>query len=349
MRPRATWPLCLAVTVAGCQNEAAESDPRFDPPTVIAHAQCDATATEPPLSTDCAGSFPGGVFTWAETSACHFTHEGCRTGHRQEICQEGKSLAFPDCAPTAEVSGFGSRVEDADLGGDGDLVFDICPEAQAVILDPSSTPPRIAARELRAAASFAVMDGRMHIEVQSCRFCRGTWEFPEAPGTTFDNDVHDGDRVAASGNWVVDAPQHEGWSEIHEATAIAVVRTLPPAPGGLPNAVSYILVNAFFVDSPDQRDDLVLDVRVPTPAESLDASFAARLACTVDPPLLQRGCPCATPAGVHVDAVADDAGWCRLRIHRDAAAPPPLPFVCVNTPPCLGGPFSVATGACANI
>ena len=247
------------------------------------------------------------------------------------------------------MSGFGAHIEDDDAGRDGDLVFDVCPEAQAVILDPSATPPRTAARELRDAASFAIFDGRIHVEVQSCRFCRGPWEFPEEPGVTFDSEVHDGDRVAASGNWVADAPQHEGWSEIHEATAIAVVRALPAAVGRMPNAVSYILVNAFFVDSPDQRDNLVLDVRVPTPAEGLNASVAARLRCDVDPPLLQRGCPCATPAGVRVDTVADDAGWCRLRIHRDAAAPPPLPFECVDTPPCHDGQFSVADGACANI
>ncbi len=348
MRARAPVILCIAVVSTACQNEATESDPRSVPPSVIAHAECDATPTAP-LVTGCGGSFPGGVFTWSETSTCKFAHEQCRAGATQEICQEGKILAFPDCAPTAEASGLGSSVEDADLGGDGDLVFDICPDAQAVILDPSATPPRTAGRELRDAASFAIMGGRIHVEVQSCRFCRGTWEFPEAPGVTFDNDVHDGDRVAASGNWVVDAPQHQGWSEIHEATAIAVVRTLPSPAGALPNAVSYILVNAFFVDSPDQRKDLVLDVRVPTPAEALDASFNARLHCDVDPPLVRRGCPCATPAGVHVEAIADDAGWCHLRIHRDDAAPPPLPFSCVNTPPCGGGPFAVADGACANI
>ena len=340
--------LCLALVVAGCQNEAAESDPRSTPPTVTPHGACDATAMAPPAA-GCGGSFAGGVFHWRETTKCHFAHEGCRIGDTQEICQEGKILAFPDCAPTAEVAGFGAHIEDDDQGGDGDLVFDVCPEAQAVILDPSSTPPRTAARELRDSASFAIFDGRIHVEVQSCRFCRGSWEFPEAPGVTFDSEVHDGDRVAASGNWVADAPQHEGWSEIHEATAIAVVRTLPQAAGRMANEVSYILVNAFFVDSPDQRDDLVLDVRVPTPGEALDASVAARLRCDVDPPLLQRGCPCATPPGVRVEASADDGGWCRLRIHRDAAAPAPLPFACVDTAPCKGAPFSAATGACANI
>lgn len=342
--------VCIVFTVAACDNEAVESNPQHDPPTVLAHARCDAPADAPIVSTSCGGSFAGGVLRWSETSRCGFAHEGCAVGDSQEICQQGKVLAFPDCAPTAEVSGIGSGLEDGDAGGDGDLVFDICPDAQAVILDPSATPPRTMARELRSSASFAVMDGHMHIEVQSCRFCRGTWEFPEAPGVTFDSEVHDGDLVAASGNWVVDAPQHEGWSEIHEATAIAVVRTPPPAMGALANQVSYILVNAFFVDSPDQRSDLVLDVRVPTPGEAVPASFsAARLRCEVDPPLLQRGCPCPTPPGVHVEAVPDDAGWCRLRIHRDATAPAPLPFNCVDTPPCSGGMFDGAAGACANI
>ena len=348
MISRAASTLCIALVGGGCHDEATESDPRSKPPTVAAHGACDAPAVDP-LPAGCGGNFPGGVFDWTETTKCRFAHEGCGAGDTQEICQEGKILAFPDCAPTAEVAGFGARLEDDDQGGDGDLVFDVCPEEQAVILDPSSTPPRTAARELRDSASFAIFDGRIHVEVQSCRFCRGTWEFREAPGLTFDSEVHDGDRVAASGNWVADAPQHDGWSEIHEATAIAVIRTLPRASGGMPNAVSYILVNAFFVDSPDQRDDLVLDVRVPTPAEGLEASVAARLRCDVDPPVLQRGCACATQRGVRVDAVADDAGWCRLRIHRDATAPPPLPFACVDAPPCRGGPFSVAAGACANI
>ncbi len=349
MPARAIFALCVAI-VAGCQNEALESDPRSKPPTVVAHGACDAPAVDPAAGTGCGGSFPGGVFDWSQTAKCQFTHEGCHAGDTQEICQEGKILAFPDCAPTAEVSGFGARTEDDDRGGDGDLVFDVCPEAQAVILDPTATPPRTAARELRDRQSFEVFDGRIHVEVQSCRFCRGTREFPEAPGVTFDGDVHDGDRVSASGNWVVDAPQHEGWSEIHEATAIGLVRTLPPAPGRMANAVSYILVNAFFVDSPDQRSDLVLDVRVPTPGEAVPASFsAARLRCEVDPPVVQRGCPCATPPGVHVEAVPDDSGWCRLRIHRDATAPAPLPFNCVDTPPCSGGIFDPAAGACSNI
>lgn len=49
-------------------------------------------------------------------------------------------------------------------------------------------------------------------------------------------------------------------------------------------------------------------MRVPTPAEALDVSLAMRLRCDVAPPLLQRGCPCVTPAGAHVEAVADDGG-----------------------------------------
>jgi hypothetical protein len=216
------------------------------------------------------------------------------------------------------------------------------PHAQAVILDPTSTPPRTRPRELRDQASFVLEDGRMHIEVQSCRFCRGMWIFPEQPSLPVDDAIHDGDRVAAAGNWIVDLPQHEGWSEIHEATVIARVRTLP-------GAVSYILMNAFFVDSPDQRQDLVLDVPVPVPSDVTIASGTRHLACDVDPPLEQRGCPCATPPGVTVTAIADDAGVCHVRIHRGAGAPAPLPFACVNTPPCDGKPFFPSPETCANI
>lgn len=322
--------LCVCLAAAGCSGETEPdgdngdvSVANFVPPTVTAHGMCDATG---------------------DTTRCTFAHEGCGVGDRRTICQKGKSLANPDCAPTAEVAGVASSGKDEDQGGDGDFTFDLSPTLQAAILAPASTPPRLVTRDLRTPASFSVEAGHMHIELQSCRYCRGPWIFPEAPNDVFDGEIHDGDIAAASGNWTADLPQHEGWSEIHEATAVALVHTLP-------GAVSYILVNAFFVDSPDQRDDLVLDVPVPTPSQLMQASVpAVELACEVDPPVPQRGCPCATARGVTVRATADaSAGLCRLQIHRGAGAPPPLPFSCVNTPPCNGGSFVPSPEACANI
>jgi hypothetical protein len=298
------------------------SVPNYTPTTVTAHGMCNVSD---------------------DPTRCHFDHEGCGVGDRQTACQKGKSLAFPDCAPTAQVAGTASRSQDVDQGGDGDFVFDIMPSLQSVILDPAPTPPRLLPRELRNAASFDIQGGSVHVEVQSCRYCRGAWIFPEQPGVVFDGEIHDGDIVAASGNWVADMPQHEGWAELHEATAIALVH---PVGAG----TAYILVNAFFVEAPEQRDDLVLDVPVPPPEVMTATVTVQRLRCDVDPKVQQRGCPCATPFGVNVRATPDEAtSRCRLQIHRGVAAPPPLPFNCVNTPPCFGGQFEPSPDTCANI
>jgi hypothetical protein len=341
--------LLAASLLAACSKNgggaADESLPNNVPPTVIAHGRCDAPQTMP-------SSFPGGVFNQQDTVTCKFAHEGCAVGQRQEICQKGKSLAFPDCAPTAEVAGTvimepGANPESESSPsasvGDGDFTFNIEPIAQAAILDPAATPPALLPRELRDQATFSKMDGGIHIEVQSCRFCRGPWIFPEMPNMPFSGNIIEGDSAAASGNWVADMPQHEGWSEIHEATAIANVRAIPDGSG-----ISYILVNAFFVDSPDQRNDLLLDVLVPMPANTARV-VAPHLHCDVDPPVIQRGCPCPTLPGVAVTAEPNDTGACRIRIHRGAGAPPPLPFNCTDTPPCFGGPFTPSPATCANV
>jgi hypothetical protein len=53
-----------------------------------------------------------------------------------------------------------------------------------------------------------------------------------------------------------------------------------------------------------------------------------------------------------VTADSNRDGGCRIRIHRGPGAPAPLPFNCVNVPPCHGGRFTrfeTSPEACANI
>src|SRR5262249_7259246 len=95
---------CSSDPTTDAEENPNASIPNFTPTTVIAHGVCNAPN---------------------DPTRCHFEHEGCGVGERQTICQMGKSLAFPDCAPTAQVAGTASRAQDADQGGDGDFVFDI--------------------------------------------------------------------------------------------------------------------------------------------------------------------------------------------------------------------------------
>jgi hypothetical protein len=266
---------------------------------------------------------------------------GCAAGEQITGCFTDVNFIHPDCAQIAELSGFATQVSAVGASDDGDIFFDLCPDANSMRVDPFGGEPFSGPfQELRATGNFHLTDasvvGRMHIEVQGCRLFLGHYQVPESP-TPLEAMPANGDSVSVAGDWVFDHG-HSGWAEIHEARAIAVVRPVT-------NNISYVLLNAFFVDGSRQQDALHLDVRVPRPAALAGASLTCELAAAVPP-----GCP--PKPGVQFTKIAAtsqpnvDHGFCTVELQRGTNTPP-LPFGCNPADGCAGV-SSLQTG-CNNI
>jgi hypothetical protein len=253
-------------------------------------------------------------------------------------CSDGIQFARPECAYVAELSGAVARATPERHHGDGDVTFDVCPDSDGMRVDPFDG----AAIELRSDASFdpdpvvtEPIVGRIHVEIQDCRFFDGDYQVPESAVPQRARPVA-GDRVSAAGDWVVDT-DHEGWTEIHEARALAVVRSVSPS-------VSYLFVNAFFGAETRQESHLHLDVRVPRPSDrTLDVFTCERAYDVAD------GCPLSATGSLQI-ATRTEAngayGVCTVELDRPAAMVPE-PFGCHPADGCRGKTF--ADVGCAHV
>src|SRR5207253_5136260 len=102
---------------------------------------------------------------------------------------------------------------------------------------------------------------------------------------------------------------HSGWTEIHEARAIAVLRQVDAS-------TSYAAVNAFFVAGTRQQDVLHRDIRVPRPGGA-GATLAYTLVAT-------PAAGCALKPGVSISRLVGSAaprgqhGVCTHELRRGA-------------------------------
>lgn len=348
------------LALAGCHDE---SNNDFGPGDVPPHGQCALTGSQiatpgfglpaamapgggplracevvdrgPCACGDYSGGFPPDVFNYRRTYRCQSAQSApgrCPVGDTLPGCNNNVAFAVPDCAQIAEVGGIASHVADPNASGDDDFYLNVCPTPQSMRVDPFSGSPFTGPfQELRSAGSFGLDQaaaGRVHVEVQQCRFYMGAYRVPEIATPLAAAPVA-GDRVNAAGDWVIDVG-HSDWTEIHEARALAVVRPVSAR-------VSYILLNAFFVEGSRQRDLIHLDVQLPRPAGGRRLSCA--LTAAVPP-----GCP--LKPGVRftrlegaVDESAD-FGVCTIELARGVETPP-LHYGCADT---CGGKSSLELG-----
>ena len=242
----------------------------------------DANPDQPCECTDYAGTYPAGVYDSTITAVAQmpeaypnaeFDEEG-----RMKGCCGIIRYAMPDCTTLAEVSGHVATDPELsiDSGSDDDLSFNICPLEETMRRHPFDASGQ---SELRGYGSFEEdgIRGRMHIEVQGCRYYQGSYSItePGAPRVVLNARPTRTDLVSAAGDWIWDANYFEqggGWSEIHEARAIAVTRQISPV-------VSYSFLSGFFSDNSLQSASLSLDVKVPAPL--LDPQTYSFLDCYV--------------------------------------------------------------------
>ncbi len=250
-------------------------------------------------------------------------------------CHQEVALARPGCAQIAEMSGHAYHVTQPGGSDDGDIFFEICPDPDGMRVEPFGDPFAPPFTELRSRGNFSLEDalviGRMHIEVQGCRLYLGGFQVPESAAPLAAS-LADGDRVSVAGDWVFDHG-HSGWTEIHEARALAVVRPVSPT-------VSYLLLNAFFVTASRQTDLLHLDVRVPRPAALADGELSCQLVDSA------QGCP--LKPGVSFTRLEPamrrgaDHGFCVIELARGTATP--MPYGCNPAAGCDPDQSSLDTG-----
>lgn len=217
--------------------------------------------------------------------------------------------------------------ETSDSTGDGDLIFNVCPDAFGMRVEPFGDPRMAPAIELRSGGSFDLEQntvGRMHIEMQDCHVFDGTWRVPESAEPVRSRPRH-GDWVSAAGDWVVD-DGHDGWSELHEARALAVVHGVAPG-------LHYVALNVFFNKQSRQADRVHVDVRIPRSDPALKHLSCERVDDRTS------GCPLAPGVTFkRLDSAVDDGGgFCIVELERgDAKADP---FACHPTEGCDGKRF----------
>jgi hypothetical protein len=258
----------------------------------------------PPMSLDTTTSTE--VINTEATRTCHNFGEPntCVDGQPLVGCTndlfDGEAVfAWPDCAAIGQVSGrvFKQGAFSADGlfdGNDDDFTFHVCPESMSVRL-PNDT---WMTKDLRDIGSFygfpqhnVVGDqpaGRIHVEVQGCRFFSGDYQIKDADGITrsYPSRPQPNDLITAAGDWVFDR-FHEinegaGWAEIHEARIVTAAR---PAPAPTDGSVNYVFVSSAFIQGSAQQDDLEIMAAVPKPADVPGSPKKWFLtSCEKDPP-----------------------------------------------------------------
>jgi hypothetical protein len=143
------------------------------PPPVAPQCPIDPAAPKPDpcACLDSIGVLPPDVFLPQPGE------KGCHSGGLPEL---GIFYAHEDCARIAEASGRITHYNPGDAAGDSDATMDLCPTRM-------SPDPFTHAQELRTQGSFVSQStlGRLHLEVQDCRWYDGTYTFD--PGTLTEN------------------------------------------------------------------------------------------------------------------------------------------------------------------
>lgn len=316
--------------------------------------RCDLHPTDPDNGIDDAhpcvcgdyDGYPAGVFDQDQTVTSGATIVMCKdvVTHGQNNAPAWAACSFEaGDAFGVEASGyivgkmgaFGPFLE----GVDDDVSFNMCPiEGKlgygSVDEDPAMHifPLEYGPMELRDGDAFhyppnGIFDpeffdiniiGRLHIEVQGCRFYDGSYSVQGASGIPTRGGP--GDLVTAAGDWVIDTG-HAGWTEIHEARAIATVHQLS-------SSVYLGFISSFFADSSFQQDSVMIDIKVPRPADSslnkLNCSIMNE-SSTLNGPndvVLSTQCPDYANVGQAILFADSTAGTCRLELIRPTSVAP---------------------------
>lgn len=122
--------------------------------------------------------------------------------------------------------------------------------------------------EILASQSFRTFGDattpRLHVEVQGCRYYDGTYtvSLPDGSHKNLPARGSPGDLLTAAGDWIVDDNHAPGWTEIHEARAIAVTRPVVPD-----KSTSYASLSYFYGQDTSQQDEITIDIAVPRPTD----------------------------------------------------------------------------------
>lgn len=129
-----------------------------------------------------------------------------------------------------------------------------------------------------------------------------------------------GERISMVGDWILDGARDNPTSahaELHEVRFGATIRkdVVPPAGGGSPEDVWYILASGFFARSTAQQDLLSMSVPIPKSANPLNTNFKCGLVES------DVGCSLNEPANAaRIDiAASTDArgdGVCTIKLER---------------------------------
>ena len=295
----------------------------------------------PPFSGGVDDNLSTGVFDTIASRLCH--NQGntgdCADGATIQGCAADTThgnvlFAWPDCATVAQLSGTVYEVGDFD----GDNVFDpwndddwtvnVCPDTMSVLLPNGTWMPK----ELRELRNFYGIGGtpgivgRMHVEIQGCRFFNGTFTLRD-PGLTtahsFDTRPGPGDLITAAGDWVFDRYHQDhdgfsqGWNELHEARIFATTKRSPaPADG----TVSNVFVSTLFAQDSPQRDTLEIHAKIPKPTATAPAGMEWKLSSCQKGGDFVVGTPLCNkfPTGNVMVSVRGDIDACQIRVDRPA-------------------------------
>lgn len=281
-------------------------------------------------------AYPATIRDWHTTTTYH--EDGPIPG-----CNGSTHLDWPSCSIVAEASG---PIFFPEHHGDNDYNMQLCPEPGFEKVFPAGVGGMAMPMELRNQSNFRTDEikelGAMDIEVQDCLFYRGSYTPPG--GKAIQVKPEDGDEVAAYGEWIADDGHHrdEAHAEIHEATALAVVKPFDPT-------TKLLFASGFFVnrDVHANLNAMQLDAHVMPPSAT-----ATLTACDPAPDLDgKQSPPCTAQPGITVTPSVGPGSTCELQFDRDpATAPPLLPFGCNgnSSQQCEGAQFSM--GSCpANV
>lgn len=334
--PPTGTPVCSVASPTGCScenyNGAYPSAPeqRMSVPPV-----------PPPFTGGVDDGLATGVFDTIKSRICHNqgTPGDCATDATIQGCAADTThgnvlFAWPDCATVAQVSG--TVYEVGDFGGDDifdpwnddDWTVNVCPEAMWVALPGQTWIPK----ELRELRNFygiggtPGISGRLHVEMQGCRFFNGTFTLRDPGGTrsrSYDTRPQVGDLITAAGDWVFDRYHQDhdgfaaGWNEIHEGRIFATAKRSPvPADG----SVSNVFVSTMFVQDSPQSDVLEIQAKIPRPTAPAPAGMEWTLTtCEKDGDFVLFNRPCSGfPTGNVMVSERSDIGACQIRVERPA-------------------------------
>lgn len=293
-----------------------------------------------PVPCDCEAftpDYPPGVTDWhasgMDTTGAPVLDNGRVTG-----CSSITHYQWPDCATVAETSAVVMNEPSLNFGltDDDDYTFNTCPDPASMRVDPFTSNPM----EIRNQGSWddgnSAPNGRIHMEIQDCRYYRGTWTVNDPAVATqpmsFDARPHAGDTISAAGDWLADdhyesnSGGHGGHTELHEARIIA--KTVPAS-----STVSYSFVSAIFAQQSRQANEITLDVKVPpSPGPSfnkLKCDIVAETGSVVQATnMTSVGKSCGVLATL--DAAIGDGGTATCRLHLTDPLRP-SPFNCQGT------------------